>query len=157
MNYIKLHGDLLNQPVEVIVNSWNRNMIPWWLLWPQGVSGAIKKCAGYGPFIELGRMGAIPRGGAVITKAGRLPYKAIIHVAGIDLLWRSSRCSVRDCVLSAMHLVNTYQFSSVAFPVIGAGSGGVWGCGFQEALATMEEAFAQVNSLSEVRIVIFKK
>jgi hypothetical protein len=26
------HGDLLDQPVEAIVNAWNRNFIPWWLL-----------------------------------------------------------------------------------------------------------------------------
>jgi hypothetical protein len=31
-------GDLLRQPVEVIVNAWNRNIIPWLLLLPQGVS-----------------------------------------------------------------------------------------------------------------------
>lgn len=34
-------GDLLDQDVEVIVNAWNRNVIPWWLLLPQGVSRAI--------------------------------------------------------------------------------------------------------------------
>ena len=45
-------GDLLDQPVEVIVNAWNRNIIPWWLLWPQGVSGAIKRRAGYHPFVD---------------------------------------------------------------------------------------------------------
>ena len=39
-------GDLLAQPVDVIVNAWNRNIIPWWLLVPQGVSGAIKRKAG---------------------------------------------------------------------------------------------------------------
>ena len=38
-----VHGDLLDQDVDVIVNAWNRNIIPWWLLIPQGVSGAIKK------------------------------------------------------------------------------------------------------------------
>ncbi|MCW3054067.1 MAG: Appr-p processing enzyme family domain protein, partial [Chthonomonadales bacterium] len=27
-----VQGDLLSQPVEVIVNAWNRNIIPWWLL-----------------------------------------------------------------------------------------------------------------------------
>ena len=32
-------SDLLDQDVEVIVNAWNRNIIPWWLLIPQGVSG----------------------------------------------------------------------------------------------------------------------
>ncbi len=34
-------GDLLDQDVEVIVNAWNRNIIPWWLLLPQGVSGPL--------------------------------------------------------------------------------------------------------------------
>lgn len=29
-------GDLLAQDVEVIVNPWNRNIIPWWLLLPRG-------------------------------------------------------------------------------------------------------------------------
>ncbi len=52
----KIHvveGDLLDQDVDVIVNAWNRNIIPWWLLLPQGVSGAIKKRGGTGPFKEL--------------------------------------------------------------------------------------------------------
>lgn len=35
-------GDLLDQDVEVIVNAWNRNIIPWWLLLPQGVEGEIR-------------------------------------------------------------------------------------------------------------------
>lgn len=25
-----IEGDLLQQPVEVIVNAWNKNIIPWW-------------------------------------------------------------------------------------------------------------------------------
>src|SRR5438874_9181701 len=94
-------GDLLDQDVDVIVNAWNRNVIPWWLLLPQGVSGAIKRRAGYVPFRELGRKGPIPLGGAVETNAGRLPFKAIIHVAGINLLWRSSERSIRASVRNA--------------------------------------------------------
>ena len=62
-------GDLLDQSVEVIVNAWNRNIIPWWLLLPQGVSGAIKRRGGLAPFRELGRLGAIPLGEAVVTGA----------------------------------------------------------------------------------------
>ncbi|MEY3172458.1 MAG: O-acetyl-ADP-ribose deacetylase, partial [Planctomycetota bacterium] len=46
MNLTIVDGDLLDQDVEVIVNAWNRNIIPWWLLIPQGVSGAIKKRGG---------------------------------------------------------------------------------------------------------------
>ena len=70
MNVTVIEGNLLDQDVDVIVNAWNRNIIPWWLLVPQGVSGAIKRRAGYQPFRELGRMGAIPLGGAVMTSAG---------------------------------------------------------------------------------------
>src|ERR1700745_1315726 len=99
-----VEGDLLDQQVEVIVNAWNRNIIPWWLLLPQGVSGAIKRRAGYAPFRELGRLGPIPLGGAVVTTAGRLPHKAIIHVAGINMLWRSSERSIRDSVRNAIEL-----------------------------------------------------
>lgn len=118
-----VEGDLLDQPVEVIVNAWNRNVIPWWLLLPQGVSGAIKRRAGLEPFRELARMGPIPLGGAVLTSPGKLPFKAIIHVAGINLLWRSSERSVRESVRNAMALADQHGFRSIAFPLIGAGSG----------------------------------
>lgn len=117
-------GDLLDQPVDVIVNAWNRNLIPWWLLLPQGVSRAIKRRAGKEPFREVGRVGMIPLGGAVVTGAGRLPFKAIIHVAGINLLWRSSEWSIRESVRNAIALATQRGDRSIAFPLIGAGSGG---------------------------------
>ncbi len=117
-------GDLLEQDVEVIVNAWNRNIIPWWLLLPQGVSGAIKRRGGLDPFRELGRKGAIPLGGAVETGAGRLPFRSIIHVAGIDLFWRSSERSIRDSVRNAMAIAREKDYRSIAFPLVGAGSGG---------------------------------
>ncbi len=120
-----LEGDLLAQPVEVIVNAWNCNIIPWWLLLPQGVSGQIKRRAGTQPFKEVVRFGPIPLGGAVLTSAGRLPYRHIIHVAGIKLLWRASEYPVRRSVQSALQLARRHFISSLAFPLIGAGSGGV--------------------------------
>lgn len=147
-------GDLLDQDVDVIVNAWNRNIIPWWLLIPQGVSGAIKRRAGYQPFRELGRLGPIPLGGAVLTSAGRLPYKGIIHVAGISLFWRSSRQSIQDSVHSAMSLAGRAQFRSVAFPVIGAGTGGF---GEEGALRLMLDAFASVVSPAAVTVVRYRR
>ncbi len=63
MDVAVVEGDLLDQPVDVIVNAWNRNVIPWWLLLPQGVSGAIKRRGGTGPFRELRRHGPIPWAG----------------------------------------------------------------------------------------------
>ncbi len=71
MNISIVEGDLLNQDVDVIVNAWNRNIIPWWVLLPQGVSGAIKRRGGKAPLREVGRHGAIPLGGAVLTCAGK--------------------------------------------------------------------------------------
>ena len=117
-------GDLLDQPVEAIVNAWNRNVIPWWLLLPQGVSGAIKRRAGLAPFRELGRLGPIPLGGAVATGAGRLPHRAILHVAAINLLWRASARSIADATANALALADELGLASVAFPILGAGSGG---------------------------------
>lgn len=124
MEYDVLDGDLLDQKADVIVNAWNRNVIPWWLLLPQGVSGAIKRRAGLQPFRELGRVGPMPLGSAVLTGAGRLAYAGIIHVAGIDLFWRASERSIRSSVENAFALARKHHFHHVALPVIGAGSGG---------------------------------
>src|SRR3954468_14321606 len=124
MNAIVVEGDLLDQPVEVIVNAWNRNVIPWWLLLPQGVSGAIKRRGGTGPFRELGKVGPIPLGGAVLTSAGGLPLRGVIHVAGMNLLWRASERSIRDSVRNALELARGHGFRTVAFPLLGASSGG---------------------------------
>jgi O-acetyl-ADP-ribose deacetylase (regulator of RNase III) len=149
-----LEGDLLDQDVDVIVNAWNRNIIPWWLLLPQGVSGAIKRRAGYAPFRELGRMAPIPLGGAVVTTAGRLPHKAIIHVAGINMFWRSSERSIRDSVRNAIALAAERGFRSIALPLIGSGSGG----GKPErVLEIMEAELANIQFNGEVRIVKFRK
>lgn len=146
-------GDLLDQRVEAIVNAWNRNIIPWWLLLPQGVSGAIKRRAGLQPFREVARFGPIPLGGAVLTSAGRLPYRGIIHVAGINLLWRSSEHSVRESVRSAMQIVTAENFRSVAFPLIGAGSGGGSSARIQEM---MFEELTAIPFDGEVRVVRFR-
>jgi len=148
-----VEGDLLDQDTEVIVNAWNRNIIPWWLLLPQGVSGAIKRRGGYRPFFEVGRAGPIPLGGAVLTSAGRLPFKAIIHVAGIDMLWRATPRSIQGSVRSAMALVEEHGFASVAFPILGAGTGGH---GEDSALALMLAAFAELTSSARVMIVRFR-
>nr|WP_086939778.1 macro domain-containing protein [Thaumasiovibrio occultus] len=147
-------GDLLEQEVEVIVNAWNRNIIPWWLLLPQGVSGAIKKHAGYAPFKEIGRMGAIPLGQARETSAGKLAYQSIIHVAGINMFWCATHYSVTQSVVNAMNIVNQKGYQSVAFPLIGAGSGNrseAW------SLNLMQQTFANIESNARVVLVQYQK
>jgi O-acetyl-ADP-ribose deacetylase len=152
MTYRVVYGDLLEQDVDVIVNAWNRNLIPWWLLLPQGVSGAIKRRGGYAPFRELGRLGPIPLGGAVITGAGRLPFRAIIHVAGINLLWRASEQSVRDSVHNAVALAEKKGFRTLALPLIGAGSGSMKA---ERARAIIVEALRGLESPVEVTVVVW--
>lgn len=147
-------GDLLDQPVEVIVNAWNRNIIPWWLLLPQGVSGAIKRRAGREPFRELGQIGPIPLGGAVVTGPGRLPFKAIIHVAGINTLWRASESSIRQSVTNATQLAVEQRYASIALPLIGAGSGGM---NEDRVRSVMLEQLAQDKPGLDVRVVTYAK
>lgn len=147
-------GDLLDQPVEVIVNAWNRNIIPWWLLWPQGVSGAIKRRGGMAPFREVGRHGPIPLGGAVLTSAGRLPFKAIIHVAGINMLWRASERSICESVRNAMRLAHEHGFRSMAFPVIGAGSGCFRA---EQAQSVMEATWQTLDYPIDTTLVVWRK
>lgn len=146
----EIKGDLLKVDVEIIVNPWNRNIIPWWLLMPQGVSGAIKRQAGYKPFIELAAFGAIPLGEARITSAGRLPYRAIIHVAGINMFWIATEYSVRSSVKNAIILAAQNGFNSMAVPLIGSGSGNrgkAW-----SKLLIMDE-LQRINSAMEVVVV----
>jgi O-acetyl-ADP-ribose deacetylase (regulator of RNase III) len=143
-------GNIIHQDVEVIVNSWNRNIIPWWLLIPQGVSDAIKKNAGIQPFKEVAKCGPIPLGEARLTSAGRLNYKGIIHVAGINMFWFANKYSIIKSVESAMRIVNQQKFKSVAFPLIGAGSGNR---STQFSQDIMLETFETISSDSEVYIV----
>ena len=145
---------MLAQDVEVIVNAWNRNIIPWWLLLPQGVSGAIKRRAGYEPFRELASHGPIPLGGAVQTGAGRLPFRAIIHVAGISLFWRSSERAIRGCVRSALGIAHEKGYRSIAFPLIGAGTGGYPP---EKVLEIMKDEAERPEYDGEIRIVRFRR
>ncbi len=149
-NITVVEGDLLDQDVEVIVNAWNRNIIPWWLLLPQGVSGAIKRRGGKAPFREVAKHGAIPLGGAVLTSAGKLPFKGIIHVAGINMFERS----IRDSVRNAIQLAHEKKFQSIAFPLIGAGSGGF---NQHEAKALMLDELNKLDVPMLVKIVVFRK
>jgi O-acetyl-ADP-ribose deacetylase len=153
MKIAVVQGDVLDQDVECLVNAWNRNLFPWWLLLPQGVSAAIKRKAGVEPFRELRQYGLLPLGGAIRTGPGRLSCKGIIHVAGIGLSWRSSEYAVRAAVRNAIALAQAHGYLSIAFPLIGAGTGGL------DPGASERIMLATLNGLEfdgEVRVVRYR-
>ena len=88
-----------------------------------------------------------------MTGAGTLPFKAIIHVAGINMLWHANEYSITNSVVNAMSIVNAEEFGSVAFPLIGAGSGTR---GEESSLKLMMRAFAGIRTDADVRIVRYR-
>ena len=101
----------------------------------------------------MARHGAIPLGGAVLTSAGTLPFRGIIHVAGINMLWRASEQSIRDSVRNAMRIAHENDFRSIAFPLIGAGSGSF---NPEKAKALMLDELDEIDTSMQVAIVVFK-
>lgn len=136
-NYKFIEGDLFDVNAECLVNAWNMNFIPWFLLLPHGISGQLKKKAGYKPFNELLKKGIIKSGHAVLTSGGKL-NKKIIHVAGINCFWISNLKIVEDCTRNALILARENNINSIAFPLIGAGVGGLKQ---DDVIATMERVF----------------
>ena len=150
MNGRVVEGDLLDQKVDAIVNAWNRNTIPWWLLLPQGVSGAIKRRGGTEPFRELRKHGRMALGEAIVTGAGRLPFQGIVHVAGIDDLWRGSERTTRISARNAVLAAEEAGFRSLAVPLVGSGS---WGLSERRSEAAILDELSRVESALEVVVV----
>jgi O-acetyl-ADP-ribose deacetylase (regulator of RNase III) len=96
----------------------------------------------------------MPLGSAVLTSAGRFPYRGIIHVAGINMLWRASERSIRDSTVSAVRLAEQHNFHSLAFPLIGAGSGGF---NQEKAKAILLSELESLGSPMQVTLTIFKR
>ena len=147
-------GNLLDQDVEVIVNSWNKNFIPWWLLLPQGVSGHLKYRAGRRPFKELSGKGVLPSGGAALTGSGKLDFKAIIQVAALNCLWMSNKEIVEKSVDNALDLALANGYKSIAFPLIGSGTGGL---NKSTCLDLIKDVAGKHQYRGVIKIVIYEK
>lgn len=80
--------------------------------------------------------------------------KAIIHVAGINMLWRASERSIRDSVRNAIRIAHEHGFLSIAFPLIGAGCGGF---NQGKAKSLMLDKLSKIDVQIAVKIVVFRK
>lgn len=147
-------GNLFNQKVDAIVNPWNRNIIPHWLIIKQGIAKGIEAQGGIEIFKELSKKGSIPLGSAVLTTAGNLKYKGIIHVAGINMFWFASEYSIRNSVINSVKIAESESYKSIAIPLIGSGSGNR---SSEWSLKIIKETLEKLESNIDVKIIKFSR
>jgi O-acetyl-ADP-ribose deacetylase (regulator of RNase III) len=155
-------GDITEQAVDAIVNAANSS-----LMGGGGVDGAIHRAAGPDLLLECRRIaeekrgqGKIPcpAGEAVITGAGRLPCKFVIHATGP--VWRGGGQGEREllasCYRNSLLLAEEQGLRSVAFPGISAG---VYGYpkekAAETALASVKETLRLTPGIKKVVFVCF--
>jgi O-acetyl-ADP-ribose deacetylase (regulator of RNase III) len=114
-----VEGDVSRCKVDAIVNAANNHL---WM--GAGVAGAIKRNGGPQIEAEAIRLGPIEIGEVVVTGAGTLPARHVIHAAvmGQDLI--PSAESIRISTRNALQAADELKLESVAFPALGTGVGG---------------------------------
>ncbi|MEX2559490.1 MAG: O-acetyl-ADP-ribose deacetylase [Pirellulales bacterium] len=121
---IELHqGDVTEEEVDAIVNAANSR-----LAGGGGVDGAIHARGGPAIMAETGRRypGACPTGSAVITTAGNLAARYVIHAVG--QVWRGGAFGEADLLAGAyrrsFELALEHDCRSMALPALSAGAYG---------------------------------
>lgn len=113
------NGDICDLEVDAIVNAASTSL---WM--STGVAGAIKRRGGDAIEFEAVRQGPVPLGGAVVTGAGTLACRYVIHAASIGPDRRTTRESIESATRSAIAQAEQLNCESIAFPALGTGVGG---------------------------------
>jgi O-acetyl-ADP-ribose deacetylase (regulator of RNase III) len=126
-----------------------------------GVAGALKRAAGDEVEAEAVRQGPIQVGEAVLTSAGRMPPPAwaLIHAAAMGFTDRTqiyaSRESVASATRRALELCREHAMTSVVFPALGTGVGGLDDETCAEAMIeAIEEQLGNGSTLRRIRFVV---
>ena len=148
-------GNLLDETEDAIIcpaNSFNQMR--------GGIAGVIRQQGG--DIIEQEAMAKAPVavGQAVITSAGRLTVKRVIHAPTMRMpVQKTSVEAVRQSVRAALKCADHYHLQSVAFPGMGTGVGGVsYG---DAAIGMLQEIkrylTEQTNGLTKVTVVAYSQ
>jgi O-acetyl-ADP-ribose deacetylase (regulator of RNase III) len=152
-----IRGDITKIQVDVIVNAANSS-----LLGGGGVDGAIHRAGGNAILEECkqirAKQGRCQTGEAVITGAGKLPAKFVIHTVGP--VWNGGKCNesqkLADCYRNSLLLAVENNCKTIAFPNI---STGVYGYPKEEAAAiafrTVAEFLTENETVEKVHFVCF--
>ena len=117
-----IRGDITKVNADTIVNAANSS-----LLGGGGVDGAIHRAGGPAILNDcraiVARQGGCKTGEAVITTAGRLPAKHVIHTVGP--VWndgtREEDILLANCYRHSLELADRHHLKSIAFPNISTG------------------------------------
>ncbi len=146
-------GDITEYDGDAVVNAANNQL---WM--GSGVAGAIKLKGGQEIEKEAMSKAPIPVGEAVITGAGNLKARYVIHAAGMGQDLRTDAKKVYLATLNSLKRAREKSLKSVAFPAIGAGVGGLSIAECASAmLKAVSEHIEQGTTLEEVCFVLYGK
>ena len=152
-----IKGDITKIKVDAIVNAANSS-----LMGGGGVDGAIHRAGGPAILEEcrkiIAKQGSCKTGEAVITTAGNLPAKFVIHTVGP--VWNGGKKNeaslLAACYQNSLNLAIKHNLSSIAFPNI---STGIYGYPKKDAaeiaINAVSEFLKQNNSIDKVYFVCF--
>jgi O-acetyl-ADP-ribose deacetylase len=115
-----VRGNLLDEPVDAIVNAANGH-----LAHGGGVAALISRAAG--PAFQrecdllIEKQGLVPTGTAVVTSAGELPFKGVIHAVGPRQGEGDEEAKLFSALASAFACAKERGWSSVSFPAVSSG------------------------------------
>jgi O-acetyl-ADP-ribose deacetylase (regulator of RNase III) len=150
---ILICGDITEETTDAIVNAANSR-----LAGGGGVDGAIHRAGGPAIMQECKRIGGCPTGKAVITTAGNLKTKYVIHTVGPRYSDGTDKEALllKNAYLESLRLASKKNLKSIAFPAI---STGAYGYPLHEAakiaLETIIEYLKEHQDIQLVRLVLY--
>lgn len=111
-----LEADITEMQTDAIVNAANAQLIL-----GGGVAGAIKRKGGPEIQQECNKIGGTFVGGAVITNAGNLKAKYVIHAVGPRMGEGNEDDKLKNATLNSLILADEKNLKSISFPAISTG------------------------------------